>query len=96
MARVVKNVPASAGDATDVGSVPGSGRSSGRSTPLFLHGKYHGWRSLVGSSPWGHRESDTTEHAHMYFLLIRTKHRYIISEVSYFHFLSQDNQYFSQ
>ena len=32
-------------------------------TPLFLPGKSHGQRSLVGYSPWGHRESDTTEHA---------------------------------
>ena len=23
--------------------------------------KFHGWRSLVGYSPWGHKESDTTE-----------------------------------
>ena len=23
--------------------------------------KFHGWRSLVGYSPWGHEESDTTE-----------------------------------
>ena len=24
-------------------------------------GKYHGWRSLVGYSPWGLKELDTTE-----------------------------------
>ena len=30
-------------------------------TPAFLPGKSHGWRSLVGYSPWGHKESDTTE-----------------------------------
>ena len=30
-------------------------------TPVFLAGKSHGHRSLVGSSPWGHKESDTTE-----------------------------------
>ena len=29
--------------------------------PLFLPGKSHGRRSLVGWSPWGHYESDTTE-----------------------------------
>ena len=27
----------------------------------FLPGESHGWRSLVGYSPWGHKESDTTE-----------------------------------
>ena len=26
--------------------------------------KSHGWRSLVGCSPWGHEESDTTERLH--------------------------------
>ena len=30
-------------------------------TPIFLPGKSHGQRSLVGHSPWGHKESDTTE-----------------------------------
>jgi len=33
-------------------------------TTVFLHGKFHGWRSLVGYSPWGHKESDTTEQLH--------------------------------
>jgi len=30
-------------------------------TPVLLPGKPHGWRSLVGCSPWGHEESDMTE-----------------------------------
>ena len=30
-------------------------------TPVFLLGEFHGLRSLVGYSPWGHKESDTTE-----------------------------------
>ena len=30
-------------------------------TPVFLPGKCHGGRSLVGYSPWGRKESDTTE-----------------------------------
>ena len=30
-------------------------------TPVFLSGEFHGQRSLVGYSPWGHKESDTTE-----------------------------------
>ena len=30
-------------------------------TPVFLPGKYHGQRSLVGYSPLDHKESDTTE-----------------------------------
>ena len=31
-------------------------------TPVFLPGKFHGQRSLVGYSPWGHKESDMTKH----------------------------------
>ena len=30
-------------------------------TPVFLPGESHGQRNLVGYSPWGHKESDTTE-----------------------------------
>ena len=30
-------------------------------TPVFLPGKSHGWRKLVGYSPWGSKESDMTE-----------------------------------
>ena len=30
-------------------------------TPVFLPGKSHGQRSLAGYSPWGHKESGTTE-----------------------------------
>ena len=33
-------------------------------TPVFLPGKSHGWRSLVGYSSWSHKESDTTERVH--------------------------------
>ena len=30
-------------------------------TPVFLPGESHGQRSLAGNSPYGHKESDTTE-----------------------------------
>ena len=30
-------------------------------TPVLLPGESHGWRSLVGYSPQGHKELDTTE-----------------------------------
>ena len=33
----------------------------GQSTPALLPGKFHGQRSLIGFSPWGHKESDMTE-----------------------------------
>ena len=32
--------------------------------PVFLPGKSHEQRSLAGHSPWGRKESGTTEHAH--------------------------------
>ena len=35
----------------------------------FLPGESHGWRSLVGYSLWGHKESDTTERLHFHFSL---------------------------
>ena len=31
--------------------------------------KVHGWRSLVGCSPWGRKELDTTERLHFHFSL---------------------------
>ena len=37
--------------------------------PVLLPGKSHGWRSLVGCSPWGHTESDTTGRLHFHFSL---------------------------
>ena len=38
-------------------------------TPVLLPGKSHGWRSLVGCSPWGRQESDTMERLHFHFSL---------------------------
>ena len=31
-------------------------------TPVFLPGKFHGQGSLVGYSPWDHKEPNTTDH----------------------------------
>ena len=36
-------------------------RRKWQSIPVFLPGESHGQRSLVGYSPWGHKESDMTE-----------------------------------
>ena len=38
-------------------------------TPVLLPGESHGQRSLVGCSPWGRYESDTTEQLHFHFSL---------------------------
>ena len=59
-------------NAGDLGSVPGSGRSPGEGkgllTPVLLPGEFHGQRSLVAYSPWGCKESDTTERlTHMHY-----------------------------
>ena len=52
-------------NARDADWIPGLGRSSGigngNPLQLFLSGKSHGQRSLVGYSPWGHKELDMTE-----------------------------------
>ena len=48
-----------------VGKIPW--RRKWQSTPALLPGKPHGRRSLIGYSPWGHKESDTTERLHFHF-----------------------------
>ena len=45
-------------------------RRKWQSTPVLLPGKSHGQRSLVGYSPWGCKESDTTEQLHFTSLII--------------------------
>ena len=40
-------------------------------TPVLLPGKSHGRRSLVGCSPWGREESDTTKRLDLHFSLSR-------------------------
>ena len=43
--------------------------ATGHPTPVLLPGKSHGWRSVVGCSPWGREKSDTTERLHFHFSL---------------------------
>ena len=42
-------------------------RRDPRPTPVLLPRKLHGWKSLVGCSPWGPKESDMTEWLHFHF-----------------------------
>ena len=62
---MVKNLPSSAGDAKDAGSIPGLGRSpgGGHSNPLqyCCLKNPHGQRSLAAYSPQACTESDMTE-----------------------------------
>ena len=65
---MVKNSPADSGDA---GLIPESGRSpgEGNGNPLqysCLENPMDG-KALVGYSPWGCKESDTTERLHFHF-----------------------------
>ena len=60
---MVKNLPANAGDA---GSIPVSEdplREEIAKCSSILAWSVHGQRSLASYSPWGHKESDMTEHA---------------------------------
>ena len=69
---MVKNPPASAGDVKDIGWIPKSGRDpgGGHANPLqypCLENPMDRGAWWATYSPWGHRESDTTEvtdHAH--------------------------------
>ena len=62
---MTKNLPDNAGDIEIrfnpwVRKIPWSRKW--QPAPVFLSGKFHGQRTLVGYSPWGHKELDTTEH----------------------------------
>ena len=52
---------------TILGNLINLGRRQWQPTSVLLPGKSHGWRSLVGCSPWGREESDTTERLHFHF-----------------------------
>ena len=41
-------------------------------TPVLLPGKSHEWRNLVGHSPWGNKELDTTEQLHFLSFSLET------------------------
>ena len=49
-----------------------SWRRKWQPTPLFMPGKSHGLRSLVGYRPWGHKELDVTEWLHFLSLFFWT------------------------
>ena len=60
----------SAYNVEDQGSIPGLGRSPGEGNGNLLHYSClenpMRWRSLVGYSPWGHKESEVTERLHFF------------------------------
>ena len=77
-------VKASARSARDLGSIPGVGtvpwRRNWQPTPGFLPGESHGRRSLVGYSPRGGKESDTTERIPFFLMYLSQKLRITESE----------------
>ena len=73
----------------DAGSILGSGRSSG-TAPVFSPGKFHGQRSLMGYSPWGPKELDTTEHKPYSTSLYSPWSRKVLD--FHFHFTSSNNK----
>ena len=54
-----------------VGKIPR--RRKQQPIPVLFPGKSHGPRSLVGFSPWGHKESDMTERLHFSFPKLKIK-----------------------
>ena len=101
---MVKNLPPNAGDARDMGSIPGLRKISWsrkwQPALVFLPEKFHGQRSLVGYSPWGCKESDRTEcthtHTDLYMkgktIMFRRKYEISRHEVSK-DFLNSKNYY---
>ena len=94
----VRKIPGSGGSLGQenpwVRRIPGSGGSLGQEdpgsrksqpTPIFSPGKSLGQRSLVGHSPWGHKELDTTEQAKIDFSRIEV-------QLAFFQDLSRYNQ----
>ena len=50
-------------------------------TPVFLLGKFHRQRSLVGYSPWSHKQLDVTEHNHIWVFFLLWLRHFILSGV---------------
>ena len=85
---MIKNLSAHAGDARDVGSIPGSGRSPGVGNDKPP--QYPCPENSVDSGAWQvtvhgvAKELDTAEHGHMRTLLSRTSIVCVVNGISYF------------
>ena len=55
-----------------------SSRRKWQPTPVFLPGEFHGQRSLVGYSPWGRKESDTTERLFFFNAFLSQKASFLV------------------
>ena len=61
-------------------------RRKWQSTPVLLPGKSHGQRSLVGYSPWGRKESDTTERLHLLTYELEFSNQKFVFQSHCYHF----------
>ena len=61
-----------------VGKIPW--RRKWQPTPVFLPGKSHGQRSLMGYNPWGHKESDITEQLTFHWINWSLKRSFFFNE----------------
>jgi len=79
VAQMVKNLPAL--QETKVQSLGQEDllENEGLPTPVFLPGEFHGQRRLADYSPWGHRESDTTERLSVSILKLKHFHFSILA-----------------
>ena len=94
MLLVVKNLAVNAGDMRCgfnhwVGKIPW--KRAWLPTPVFLPGEFHGQRSPMSCSPWGHKESDTTKpntHAYTKFssVYLNLYTVYGVNILSFMHF----------
>ena len=75
LALVVKNLPTNVSrrrrkHGFDPGAEKIPWRRKWQPTPVFLPGKSHRQRSLVGYSPQGYKESDMTEHTYTHIAFV--------------------------
>ena len=67
-----------------VGKIPW--RRTWQPTPVFLPEKSQGQRNLMGYSPWGHKESDTTEGMSRHARISKSElHKIICKDINYYH-----------
>ena len=71
-----------------VGKIPW--RRKWQSTPVLLPGKSHEQRSLVGYSPWGRKESDTTEQLHVH---VSGEKSFLIWNQNFLHFVETSSEH---
>ena len=75
----------------------GGGSGIWQPTPVLLPGKSHGQRSMVGYSPWGLKQLDTTERLHFLWCFIDPGEPWLLVSVFFITsaLLFQKSNYFS-